>query len=126
MEEQQRKCLSCGEPIYGRSDKKFCGDACRNAYHYEHNNRRTNIVRRINAVLSRNYNVLQELNANGKTSVKRSQLIQKGFDFRYFTHTYTTRAGAVYHIVYDQAYLKKEGSEDGYLLVKFEEKKPNN
>ncbi len=121
-EKQQKKCLSCGEPIYGRSDKKFCGDACRNAYHYEHNHQHTNMVRKINAILSRNYNVLQELNVSGKTSVTRRQLIDKGFDFKYFTHIYTTKAGAVYYIIYDEAYLKKEGGEDAFLLVRFEEK----
>ena len=49
-------------------------------------------------------------------------IIEKGFDFRYFTHVYKTKTGSVYYIVYDQAYLPKEGSSDAYLLVKFEEK----
>ncbi len=120
--EEKRKCLACGEPIFGRSDKKFCSDACRNAYHYEQNHNRINVVRNINAILSRNHSILTDLNAKGKTIVNRSTMLEKGFDFKYFTHTYTTKAGAVYHIVYDQAYVKKDGSEDAFLLVKFEDR----
>ena len=80
------------------------------------------MVQKINAILSRNYNVLQKLNVSGKTSVTRRQLIDKGFDFKYFTHIYTTKAGAVYYIIYDEAYLKKKSGEDAFLLVRFEEK----
>ena len=25
-------CLECGDKLFGRIDKKFCSDACRNAY----------------------------------------------------------------------------------------------
>ena len=46
----------------------------------------------------------------------------KGFDFRYFTHLYKTKTGSVYFIIYDQAYLPKEGSDDAYLLVHFDER----
>ena len=30
-------CLECGEKIIGRSDKKFCNDACRNSYNNKQN-----------------------------------------------------------------------------------------
>ena len=120
--EEKRKCLYCGEPIYGRMDKKFCCDSCRNSYNYERTHKQTNLVRNINAILARNYAILQELNASGKTFVTQRQLADKSFDFRYFTHLYKTKTGSVYYIVYDQAYLPKEGSSDTYLLVKFEER----
>lgn len=32
-----RKCGQCGEILIGRSDKKFCGEKCRSAYHNIHN-----------------------------------------------------------------------------------------
>ena len=121
-QEEKRKCLYCGEPIYGRLDKKFCCDSCRNSYNYERTHKQTNLVRNVNAILARNYAILQELNASGKTSVTQRQLADKNFDFRYFTHLYKTKTGSVYYIIYDQAYLPKEGSSDSYLLVKFEEK----
>ena len=119
---EERKCLYCGEPIFGRMDKKFCCDSCRNSYNYEKTHKQTNLVRNVNAILARNYAILQELNVSGKTSVTQRQLAEKKFDFKYFTHLYKTKTGSVYYIVYDQAYLPKEGSSDTYLLVKFEEK----
>lgn len=28
----EKNCPECGDKIIGRADKKFCSDACRNAY----------------------------------------------------------------------------------------------
>ena len=119
---EERKCLYCGEPIIGRMDKKFCCDSCRNSYNYEKTHKQVNVIRRINGILARNHNILLELNPNGKGFASRQQLKEKGFDFKYFTHVYKTKTGAVYYIVYDQAYLPKEGSSDSFLLVKFDER----
>ena len=84
--------------------------------------KQSNVVRNINAILARNRNILVELNDKGKSFATRQQMTEKGFDFRYFTHVYKTKTGSVYYIVYDQAYLPKDGSPDSFLLVKFEEK----
>lgn len=116
--EEQKKCLYCGEPLLGRIDKKFCCDSCRNSYNYEKNHKQINVVRNINAILARNYNILQELNPTGKGFATRQQLNDKSFDFKYFTHVYRTKAGAVYHFVYDQGYLPKENEPDHFVLVK--------
>lgn len=123
--EEQRRCLACGEPIYGRADKKFCSDACRNSYHYEQKQKQkeSEVVRKVNATLARNYKTLTSLNDKGKSFVSRKQLIDAGFDFKVFTGIYTTKTGSTYYLVYDQAYLKKEGDENMYLLVEFKEKK---
>lgn len=115
--EEQRKCLYCGEPLLGRIDKKFCCDSCRNSYNYEKNHKQINSVRNINAILARNYNILQELNQKGKTFVSKQQLIDKAFDFKYFTHIYRTKAGAIYRFVYDQGYVPKENDQDHFVLV---------
>jgi hypothetical protein len=114
---EQRKCLACGEPLIGRSDKKFCNDSCRNNYHYEQNHQQINIVRNVNNILSRNYNVLKKLNPEGKARVSRRQLLEKGFDFKYFTNIYTTKKGSVYHVIYDEAYVAQEGESEYYILV---------
>ena len=119
---EERKCLFCGEPLIGRIDKKFCCDSCRNSYNYEKTHKQINVVRKINGILARNRNILEELNPKGKGFATRQQLKEKGFDFRYFTHLYKTKNGSVYFIIYDQAYLPKEGSEDAYLLVQFDER----
>ena len=112
----QKKCLECEERIVGRIDKKFCSDACRNAYNNRINKDSKNLIRNTNNRLRKNYRILEVLNPNKKTKCSRAKLIEKGFDFNYFTSIYTTKVGTIYYFVYDQGYLPLEG--DYYALVK--------
>lgn len=111
-----KACLECGEKIVGRTDKKFCSDACRNSYNNTINKDHKNLIRNTNNWLRKNYRILETLNPEQKTKVSRAKLIEKGFDFNYFTSIYTTKAGTIYYFVYDQGYLPLEG--DYYALVK--------
>lgn len=112
----QKKCLECEERIVGRIDKKFCSDACRNAYNNRINKDSKNLIRNTNNRLRKNYRILEVLNPKKKTKCSRAKLIEKGFDFNYFTSIYTTKVGTIYYFVYDQGYLPLEG--DYYALVK--------
>jgi hypothetical protein len=115
---ETKKCLECGDQIIGRVDKKFCTDYCRNSYNNKVNKESKNLIRNTNNRLRKNYKVLTELNASGKTKVTRTKLFDKGFDFNYFTSIYKTKTGNVYFYVYDQGYLSLEN--DYYLLIKRE------
>lgn len=108
-------CLECGEKIFGRSDKKFCNDGCRNAYNNKHNKDSTNLMRNINNKLRKNYRILSEINTEGKTKTTRQKLLSMGFDFDYITQHVVYRNGANYNFVYDQGYKLLE--EDFVLLV---------
>lgn len=113
----EKSCLECGDKLHGRTDKKFCSDQCRNAF----NNKQKSsaglpYIRKVNGILARNRNLLTELNPSGKTSIHKSKLQKKGFDFDYFTQIYTTRAGRVYYFCYDQGYSQVEN--DFYVLVR--------
>ncbi|EPR72228.1 hypothetical protein ADIWIN_2728 [Winogradskyella psychrotolerans RS-3] len=66
--------------------------------------------------MRKNYRILEALNPNKKMKCSRAKLVEKGFDFNYFTSTYTTKAGTIYYFVYDQGYLPLEG--EYYALVK--------
>jgi len=112
----QKKCLECGTVIIGRIDKKFCSDYCRNTYNNKVNAESKNLIRNTNNRLKKNYKILTELNASGKTKITRSRLNNQNFDFNYFTSIYTTKTGNVYHYVYDQGYLALEN--DYFLLIK--------
>lgn len=112
----KKLCLECGEPFVGRSDKKFCSDACRNSYNNQVNKDDKNFIRNTNNQLRKNWRILEELNPKEKLKVTKKQLLQKGFDFNLFTSIYTTKEGAVYYFNYNQGYLKLEN--DFYLLVK--------
>jgi hypothetical protein len=112
---EKRTCLECGEEFSGRTDKKFCSDMCRNAYNNRLNSDSSNLVRNINNILRKNRRILQDLNPEGKTKVTKKRLMEKGFDFNYFTSTYITQKGAIYHFCYEQGYLALDN--DFYFLV---------
>lgn len=107
-------CLECEEKIIGRTDKKFCNDACRNAYNNKQNKDSNNLMRNINNKLRKNYRILTDINVDGKVKVAHAKLDSLGFDFNYFTQIKTYKNGAEYKFVYDYGY---KILEDGYLLI---------
>jgi len=115
---ENRKCLECNEEILGRSDKKFCDDQCRNAYNNKLNSEKVKIVKTINNILLKNRRILTLLNPNGKAKIHKDKLLTKGFDFKYYTHTYITKENAHYIFCYDYGYLALDN--DWYLLVRNE------
>jgi predicted nucleic acid-binding Zn ribbon protein len=113
---EEKHCLECGEILLGRSDKKFCSDACRNAYNNRKNQTANKLIRNINNKLKKNWRILEQLNSNDKTKVHQSKLLNAGFDFNHFTSIYTTKKQTVYYFVYDQGYL--DIGNGFYMLVK--------
>lgn len=99
-----KTCLECGDKLLGRDDKKFCSDGCRNAYNNKINKDSNNFMRNINNRLRRNHRILSEINAGGKTTTSRYKLLNKGFDFDYFTNIKKTKKGNTYYFLYDQGY----------------------
>lgn len=113
---EQKKCLECGEPFKGRSDKKYCSDYCRNSHNNKINTDSKNLIRNVNNRLRKNYRTLTDLNSSGKTKVIRTTLMNHNFDFSLFTSIYTTKTGNVYYYIYDQGYLELDN--DFFLLIK--------
>lgn len=111
---EERKCLDCGKPVFGRADKKFCSDGCRNSYNNKTKQASTNYIRNVNNILSKNRRILEELNPGGKTKKHKDQLLKKGFDFDYFTNVYTTKEGSEYRFCYEQGYLLLDA---GFILL---------
>lgn len=112
--EEKKVCLECGNPVFGRADKKFCSDGCRNLYNNKSKGSASNYMRNVNNVLARNRRILKSLNPDGKAKKHKDQLLKKGFDFDFITNTYTTRAGDVYRFVYEQGYLLLD---EGFVLL---------
>lgn len=113
----KKVCLCCKEKIFGRSDKKFCSDGCRNAYHNAVKNESLKILRNTNNKLRKNYRILDQVVLNqGKGRVNKTKLIDQGFFFDLFTSIYHTKKGTSYFFVYDLGYLKV--SENLYIVVK--------
>lgn len=114
-----KKCLECEDELFGRIDKKFCSDQCRNTYNNRLNSDDNNHVRNINNILRKNRRILMELNPKETTKSKRDKMIAKGFNFNYFTNTYTTKDNRIYYYCYDYGYLALK--DDWYALVKKKE-----
>lgn len=110
----ERKCLECGEILVGRVDKKFCSDSCRNNYNNRLNSDSNNLVRNINNILRKNRRIIEQFAPTGKTKVHRDKLAAAGFNFNFFTHTYTTKTGNVYKFCYEYGYLLLE---DGFVAL---------
>jgi predicted nucleic acid-binding Zn ribbon protein len=113
---EKKQCLECGQELFGRIDKKFCSDYCRNSYNNKLNRSTKNLIRNTNNLLRKNYRILEKLNPDQKTRTTKDNLLRKGFNFDYFTSIYTTKTGNVYYFVYDQGYLELENNY--YALVK--------
>lgn len=111
-----KNCLECGEKLIGREDKKFCNDACRNTYNNKLNKDTTNLMRNINYTLRKNYRILCDHNAEGKTKVPRKKLMDAGFDFSHMTSIYTTKTQNTYYFIYNQGYMILDN--DWLILVK--------
>jgi predicted nucleic acid-binding Zn ribbon protein len=115
----EKTCLECGGKIIGRADKKFCSDQCRVSHNNKLNSNETNYMRNVNNTLRKNRRILMEANPSDKTKMSREKLIQKGFDFNYFTNVYRTKEGAIYYYCYEQGYLPIENN--WFLLVERKE-----
>lgn len=111
----ERSCLECGSKLLGRADQKFCCGDCKNSYNNRMNSDVNKFMRNINNTLRKNRRILAQLNPHGTTKVTKTQLLDEGFKFSYFTNEYVTRAGKVYRFCYDQGYLELE--ENLYALV---------
>ena len=120
-ENKSSNCLTCNKPLKGRTDKKFCDDYCRNAYNNQLKAAKNNLVRNINNALGKNRRILESLfkTPDETTKTTKDKLLQKGFQFKYITHTYTNKKGNVYFFCYDLGYLPLDN--DWYLLVKRKE-----
>jgi len=113
---EKRTCIECNEVFHGRADKKFCSDMCRNAYNNKLNSSSNNYVRNINNILRKNRRIIEELIPDETAKVSQQKLMDKGFNFSYYTNTVTTKTGKNYLFCYEYGYLPIEGNY--YLLVK--------
>jgi hypothetical protein len=113
---EKRHCPECGEVIKGRIDKKFCSDMCRNAFNNKVNSDITNFVRNINNVLRKNRRILADTLKGDKITVPKQKLIDKGFNFKFYTNQLITNNNHRYIYCYEFGYLHLE--KDLVLIVK--------
>ena len=79
-------CLECGHSIqYGRSDKKFCSDSCKNSWHNRQRKEFLKVHSKVLHVLDKNYSILEHCLLKGKTSLDLGDAVQWGFNPEYIT-----------------------------------------
>ena len=113
---EERLCPECGTPIRGRIDKKFCSDLCRNSFNNKVNSDTTNYVRNVNNILRKNRRVLEDLLVGEKITLPRQKLIDKGFNFKYYTNQTVTKNNHTYLFCYEYGFLPLDN--DLILIVK--------
>jgi len=117
---EKRNCRRCEKQLYGRSDKVFCDDYCRNAYNNTLNKGGgTSLhVRTYINHLKSNRNILERL-AQGRTcpfNISKERLLLLGFQFQFHTHFSTEKDGL--KIVYCMDYGYKELEDSQVIIVR--------
>jgi hypothetical protein len=122
---EKRNCRRCEKQLYGRSDKIFCDDYCRNAYNNtlqksggSHIHVRTYLNH-----LKTNRNILERL-TQGKTCplrISKERLLLMGFQFQFHTHFSTEKDGHKTVYCMDYGYREVEPSEVLIVRDSFDE-----
>lgn len=101
-----RYCLNCGRELIGRTDKKFCSNKCRNAYHNAEKNSTNSVKTRVVSAINKNYGILYNMLKSGITSAEILELEQIGFRPCFITSERqgrrTHKEYACYDIIYCQ------------------------
>jgi len=113
------KCLECNEIINGRTDKKFCSQYCKSAYHYKQNLRKDKTrFQKIDKILKKNRKILKQFNRAGKATVVKAILLNEGFNPKYFTNYWKAKNNNLYLFCYEYGFMEKtENGKSKYILV---------
>ena len=99
------RCLECGDIIgYGRKDKKFCCEECKNKHHNNLAKMSKNTKRKILAVLDKNYSILDLLLRNEVKALWLSDAVAMGFTPGYNTSHRKTGRRELYYC-FDISYV---------------------
>jgi predicted nucleic acid-binding Zn ribbon protein len=114
-------CLTCGKPLRGRTDKKFCDTSCRNVFHNERLRVERGETASIEKILKRNRRVLSRcLDGRATLILSREELLIRGLRFDYHTHYWDNQQGERYYYCFDHGYRLLDTGD--YLVVQRQEK----
>ncbi|MBQ9548497.1 MAG: hypothetical protein IJV01_04980 [Bacteroidales bacterium] len=102
------RCLQCGTELYGRPDKKFCSDPCKNKWHNSRGGEKRRSQGRVFTDLAVNYDILEKLLLKGVSSVDRSVLENMGFRCARITGHRRIRGGHDEYQCFDIHYIQTE------------------
>lgn len=108
MENEEKLCIQCGKPVYGRPDKLFCSNKCRNDYHNRINAGARLRKDRVISILWNNYKLLEMVLNSGNTGIDLRALQDLGFQVSYITGHRRARGGRDEYSCFDILYNKTE------------------
>jgi hypothetical protein len=107
-----RHCQDCGSIISGRTDKKFCDDACRTSYNNRRRQEESAGVRRTDAILRRNRKILQfYAESRAEARLCREHLLASGFRPDFVTRIAADPAGGLIRYYYEFGLKRLSGQE---------------
>lgn len=114
------KCLECQIPIKGRSDKRFCSDICRVRHHNKLSVSFNSLKRQTHIILNQNRKVLKKIVDSGKTTILKSELLAKDYNFDYHTSQFHSASQKTSFYCYDYGFCKL--GDEKLLVVKSKKK----
>ena len=113
----KKQCAQCGSDFVGRSDKRFCGLACKNAFNIAQKKTTRDVVKEADGYLHRNREILAMLmGSDAKITLDKMILTRAGFKWDYMTGIYWNKENKMYRIVYDFAWM--DFSDQKVLVVR--------
>jgi uncharacterized Zn finger protein (UPF0148 family) len=119
----KKKCPYCKANVKGRTDKVFCTPYCKSSYHYQKaRDDENNLYKKIDDQLKLNRRLLKNYNKAGKAVIRKEELLEAGFNPKYFTHYWKNQKGDVYLFCYEFGFLeKKENGKSKYVLIQWQD-----
>lgn len=116
----EKRCENCRKELYGRTDKRFCNDGCRNQFN------RTKMLREqqkahenlpeIFKIIRRNYEILKSfgpIEANSGFFSDKGSLKAEGINTKYFTSIYM-EGDVLWKFCFERGWLEHE--DGGWVI----------
>ncbi|WP_299535682.1 hypothetical protein [Ulvibacterium sp.] len=117
-----RTCPVCGTTVKGRSDKKYCCKKCKSIDQYENRQKSEGFYIRVDRQLKINRKILKRYNKSGYSVIRKNELLEEGFNPKFFTHYWKNKKEDIYLFVYEFGFLsKKDGDKEKYVLVTWQD-----
>ena len=117
-----KKCPICSSVVKGRADKIFCSTKCKSIDQYEKRQETEAFYFYVEKQLRINRKILKRFNKSGFTTIRKSKLVEDGFNPKFFTHYWKNKKDDVYLFVYEYGFLSKnENGKNKYVLVTWQD-----
>lgn len=119
---EKKSCPVCGYVVKGRVDKKFCSLQCKSINQYENRQEKEVFYLKVDRQLKINRKLLKKYNKSGFTTIRKSELLTRGFNPKFFTHYWKNKKEDVYLFVYEFGFLNiSDNGKEKYVLVTWQE-----